>query len=90
MPCVSGLYLLSSLDRASLGNVRVLGLIGPQGLPADPTGQMYALLNAVFYIAYAGCSKLSHQTERQAVDSKQCYRLRFSPGGLTNPISLWR
>lgn len=53
MPTVMLLYLFSSLDRNNLGNMRLLGMIGPRGLPADPDGSHYSLLVSVFFIGYA-------------------------------------
>jgi hypothetical protein len=50
------LYLFSALDRGNLGNIRLLGLIGDRGLSADPDGQKYALLVAMFYIGYSSFS----------------------------------
>jgi hypothetical protein len=56
IPAAMLLYLFSALDRGNLGNIRLLGLIGARGLSADPDGQKYALLVAMFYIGYASFS----------------------------------
>lgn len=53
MPSLMLLYLFSCLDRNSLGNVKLLGMVGPRGLPADPHGSAYSLLVAVFFVGYA-------------------------------------
>ena len=53
MPAIMLLYLYSSLDRGNLGNLRLLGLVGPRGYSPDPTGKKYGLLVSVFFIGYA-------------------------------------
>jgi hypothetical protein len=47
MPLIMGFYTLSILDRSNLGNAKLAGL--PNSI--DLTGNNYALLATVFYIA---------------------------------------
>ena len=60
MPAACFLYLFSSLDKGNLGNAKSLGMVGPSekgGLGADPSGNRYALLNALYFIGYVNWSK---------------------------------
>lgn len=47
------LYLASGLDKGNLGNAKSIGMVGAEGLGADPTGKKYALLNGFYFIGYA-------------------------------------
>lgn len=53
MPAAMMLYLASGLDKGNLGNAKSIGMVGAEGLGADPTGKKYALLNAFYFIGYA-------------------------------------
>ncbi|EJU00031.1 MFS general substrate transporter [Dacryopinax primogenitus] len=51
MPLLMVVYLLGYLDRANVGNSRLMGL--PDDiLGGDPTGQLFAWLNSSFFFAY--------------------------------------
>ncbi|KZT53031.1 MFS general substrate transporter [Calocera cornea HHB12733] len=51
MPLLMTIYLFAFLDRSNLGNARLQGL--PQDLlGGDPTGQLFAWLNAAFFFAF--------------------------------------
>lgn len=56
MPIIVLMYLFSSLDKSNLGNARTLGMMDDIG--SDPTGSVYALLNSLYFVAYAPFSKL--------------------------------
>jgi hypothetical protein len=56
MPIIVLMYLFSSLDKSNLGNARTLGMMDDIG--SDPTGSTYALLNSLYFVAYAPFSKL--------------------------------
>ena len=55
MPLVVLTYLFCSLDRSNLANAKTLGMVTDIG--GDPTGNNYALINAMFYIGYAPFSR---------------------------------
>ncbi|KXN84387.1 hypothetical protein AN958_12646 [Leucoagaricus sp. SymC.cos] len=51
LPFACLLYLFAYLDRSNLGNARLQGL--PQDtLGGDPTGELFDLVNSVFFITY--------------------------------------
>ncbi|KZP01013.1 MFS general substrate transporter [Calocera viscosa TUFC12733] len=51
MPLLMTIYLFAFLDRSNLGNARLQGL--PQDLlGGDPSGQLFAWLNAAFFFAF--------------------------------------
>ncbi|QRW25473.1 major facilitator superfamily transporter [Rhizoctonia solani] len=51
MPITFILYLLAYLDRSNLGNAKLQGLESTL-MPNDESGNQFALLSAMFYIAY--------------------------------------
>ncbi|QRV98186.1 major facilitator superfamily transporter [Ceratobasidium sp. AG-Ba] len=51
MPITWILYLLAYLDRSNLGNAKLQGLEATL-MPNDESGDQFALLSAMFYIAY--------------------------------------
>lgn len=51
MPITFVLYLLAYLDRSNLGNAKLQGLEATL-MPNDESGNQFALLSAMFYIAY--------------------------------------
>ncbi|KAG8693711.1 hypothetical protein FRC09_010342 [Ceratobasidium sp. 395] len=51
MPITWILYLLAYLDRSNLGNAKLQGLEATL-MPNDESGNQFALLSAMFYIAY--------------------------------------
>jgi hypothetical protein len=51
MPIIVLMYLFSSLDKSNLGNARALGMMNDIG--KDPDGSVYALLNSLYFVAYA-------------------------------------
>ncbi|EIW69702.1 hypothetical protein TREMEDRAFT_44171 [Tremella mesenterica DSM 1558] len=53
MPAAMLLYLFSGLDKGNLGNAKTIGMVGEEGLGADPSGSKYALLNAFYFLGYA-------------------------------------
>ncbi|KDQ58571.1 hypothetical protein JAAARDRAFT_128911 [Jaapia argillacea MUCL 33604] len=54
LPFACLLYLFAYLDRTNLGNARLQGL--PQdALGGDPTGNLYAWVNSVFFFSYILC-----------------------------------
>jgi hypothetical protein len=62
MPIIVLMYLFSSLDKSNLGNARTLGMMDDIG--SDPTGSTYALLNSLYFVAYAPFSKASYGDRR--------------------------
>jgi len=63
LPILTLTYMCSSLDKSNLGNAKTLGMIKDIG--GDPTGERYALLNAMYFISYAPFSKLTHVGGRE-------------------------
>lgn len=59
MPAIVIVYLFCSLDRSNLANAKTLGMVVDIG--GDPTGNNYALINAMYYIGYAPFSESSHE-----------------------------
>jgi len=57
MPVIVLMYLFSSLDKSNLGNARALGMMKDIG--SDPDGSVYALLNSLYFVAYAPFSESS-------------------------------
>jgi hypothetical protein len=55
MPLIVIMYLFSSLDKSNLGNARTLGMMNDIG--SDPKGETYALLNSMYFVAYAPFSE---------------------------------
>ena len=55
MPIIVLMYLFSSLDKSNLGNAKTLGMMKDIG--SDPDGSVYALLNSMYFIAYAPFSE---------------------------------
>jgi len=59
IPATCFLLLLSSLDKANLGHAKFLGMVGKEPvLGLDPTGKLYAVLDALCYIGYVNWSEL--------------------------------
>lgn len=48
LPCLTVLYLISHLDRANIGNAKILGLTEDLGL----SGLQYNIALSLFFIPY--------------------------------------